>query len=102
MQSGMLKSPVISSILKAFSRGIQLPKRGQSQSIGAFRVYMTPSALPVKEASLIEERRLKLCRYSTEAEGAELSTKATPATERDSLSLAQTTPPDCGCEERAG
>ena len=43
-------------------------------------------AYAVKEASLIEERWLRSCRYSTEPESsALLSMKSTPAMERDSL-----------------
>jgi len=57
--------------------------------------------LPAKEVSLIEERSSS-SKYSTEPEGAELLMKATPATERDSLVTALTTPPICGCEESAG
>jgi len=58
--------------------------------------------LPVKEASMIEVC-LTLSRYSTELDpNAVLLMKSTPAMERDSLFSAQTTPPSCGCEERAG
>ena len=87
---------------KAPSLGIQLPKR-QSQSIGesVCIVFLSPAVLPVKEASLIEED--VPCRYSTEPDQpALLSMKSTPAMERDSLLAAPTTPPPCGCEERAG
>ena len=97
MHSGTLKSP-----LKAPSVGIQLPKR-QSQSIGlsVCIVLSSPAVLPVKEASLIEEGVFE--RYSTEPdEYALLSMKSTPAKERESLEYAKTTPPSCGCEERAG
>ena len=99
MHSGALKSPN-----KEPLRGIQLPKR-QSQSIGESVCIVlplsSPAVLPVKEASLIEED--VPCRYSTEPdEPALLSMKSTPAMERDSLLAAPTTPPDCGCEERAG
>ena len=99
--------------LKAPSLGIQLPKR-QSQSIGELRVWIvtpspamlavkeaSPAMLAVKEASLIEEGVFE--RYSTEPDpSALLSMKAIPAMERDSLLDAKTTPPYCGCEERAG
>ena len=86
--------------LKEPSAGIQLPKR-HSQSIGLLLRIVTPS-LPVKEASLMD-----VCstfpRLSTEPVlSALLSMKSSPATERDSTSHAQTTPPHCGCEERAG
>ena len=84
------------------SVGIQLPKR-QSQSIGEFVciVVSSPAVLPVKEASLIEEGVFE--RYSTEPDlSALLSMKSTPAMERDLLVSAATTPPNCGCEERAG
>ena len=97
MHSGTLKSPK-----KVPLRGIQLPKR-QSQSIGEFVciVVSSPAVLPVKEASLIEEGVFE--RYSTEPDPpALLSMKSTPAMERDSLLAAPTTPPYCGCEERAG
>ena len=52
MHSGALKSPVKEPLL-----GIQLPKR-QSQSISELVciVLSSPAVLPVKEASLIEER----------------------------------------------
>ena len=98
MHSGTLKSP-----LKEPSAGIQLPKR-QSQSMGEFVciVFLSPAVLPVKEASLIEERWSRSSRYSTEPVEAELLMKSTRAMERDSLLYAQTTPPSCGCEERAG
>ena len=102
MHSGTLKSPK-----KEPLRGIQLPKR-QSQSIGLSVCIVAPSlsspaVLPVKEASLIEERWRSLSRYSTEPdEYALLSMKSTPAMERDSLSYDRTTPPYSGCEERAG
>ena len=76
--------------LKEPSAGIQLPKR-QAQSIGEFVciVLSSPAVLPVKEASLIEERWRSCCRYSTEPDPpALLSMKSTPAMERDSLSYA--------------
>ena len=76
--------------LKAPSVGIQLPKR-QSQSIGlsVCIALSSPAVLPVKEASLIEERCLRFDRYSTELElSAVLLMKSTPATERDSLTNA--------------
>ena len=85
MHSGTLKSP-----LKAPSVGIQLPKR-QSQSIGesVCIVLSSPAVLPVKEASLIEERWRSPRRYSTEPDPpALLSMKAIPAMEREPLSLA--------------
>ena len=101
MHSGTLKSPK-----KEPLRGIQLPKR-QSQSIGESVCIVAPSlsspaVLPVKEASLIEEG--VSARYSTEPEVfALLLMKSTPAMERDLCPLlAKTTPPACGCEERAG
>jgi len=95
LHSGALKLP-----LKAPSLGIQLPKR-QSQSIGELRVCIATPSLPVKEALLIEEGVLE--RYSTEPDpSALLLMKSTPAMERDSLCHAETTPPNCGCEERAG
>ena len=103
MHSGTLKSPK-----KEPLRGIQLPKR-QSQSIGELSVCIvapslsSPAVLPVKEASLIEVRWRSLSRNSTEPEiAALLSMKSTPAMESDSLFPAKTTPPYCGCEERAG
>ena len=98
MHSGALKLP-----LKAPSLGIQLPKR-QAQSIGESVCIVLPSAamLPVKEASLIDERWPRPSKYSTEPEmSALLSMKAAPTTARDPL-FARTTPPCCGCEERAG
>ena len=89
MHSGTLKSPK-----KEPLRGIQLPKR-QSQSIGELTASIvapslsSPAVLPVKEASLIEERWRSLFRYSTEPEiAALLSMKSTPAMERDSLTTA--------------
>ena len=88
--------------VKAPSVGIQLPKR-QAQSIGlsVCIVLSSPAVLPVKEASLIEEGVFE--RYSTEPDpSALLSMKSIPAMERDSLLDAKTTPPSCGCEERAG
>ena len=101
MHSGTLKSPK-----KEPLRGIQLPKR-QSQFIGELTAsivapsLLSPAVLPVKEASLIEEGVFP--RYSTEPDPpALLSMKSTPAMERDSLLAAPTTPPYCGCEERAG
>ena len=97
MHSGALKLPS-----KAPSLGIQPPKR-QSQAIGlsVCIVLLSPAVLPVKEASLIEEGVLE--RHSTEPDwSALLLMKSTPAMERDSLSRAWTTPPYCGCEERAG
>ena len=97
MHSGTLKLP-----LNTPSLGIQRPKR-QSQSIGELTVCIVTPSLPVKEALLIEERWSSLNRYSTEPEtSALLLMKATPATERDLLFCARTTPPNCGCEERAG
>ena len=68
---------------KAPSLGIQRPKR-QAQSIGEFvwMVVPSPAMLPVKEASLIEERWPRPSKYSTEPDEAELSMKATSATER--------------------
>jgi len=56
--------------------------------------------LPVKEALLMEVCSM-FVRYSTEPVEAELLMKSTPAMERG-LRHAQTTPPFCGCEERAG
>ena len=86
--------------LKAPSVGIQPPKR-HTQSISEFSVCIVTPSLPVKEALLME-----VCswfrRYSTEPVEAELLMKSTPAMERDSLLYAKTTPPFCGCEERAG
>jgi len=91
------------------SVGIQLPKR-QSQSIGELTVCIvlpSPAVLPVKEESLIEAGWLS--RYSTEPDSsALLSMKVTPMMEMDSMKIAQTlrlastTPPCCGCEEGAG
>ena len=96
MHSGALKLPK-----KAPSAGIQLPKR-QSQSIGDLAVCIVIPSLPVKEASLMEVCST-LYSSSTETERAALLLmKSTPAMERDSLPLAETTPPFCGCEERAG
>ena len=97
MHLGTLKLPK-----KVPLRGIQLPKR-QPQSISELRVWIvtpSPAMLAVKEASLIEEGVLERC--STEPEFALLSVKSTPAMERGSLLYALTTPPSCGCEERAG
>ena len=80
MHLGTLKSPS-----KAPLRGIQLPKR-QSQSIRDWpRVCIVTPSLPVKKASLIEERCLVFDKYSTEPDSPSLFlTKSTPATERDS------------------
>ena len=103
MHSGTLKSPK-----KEPLRGIQLPKR-QSQFIGELTTSIvapslsSPAVLPVKEASLIEERWSRSFKYSTELDlPALLSMKSTTAMETGSLRSALTTPPYCGCEERAG
>ena len=88
--------------LKAPSAGIQRPER-HPQSIRELRVCIVTPSLPVKEASLMEKGCLRPSRYSTEPDqSALLSMKSTPAMERDLLVSAATTPPNCGCEERAG